>query len=176
MRAKRKLSVAEIVIYGMMGGVMVAAKEILAWLPNIELVTVLIITYTVVMKKRAIIPTYVFVLLEILLYGFGLWSFTYLYIWLILVVAVLVLDKCGNSLESVIVVAVLAGTYGLMYGLLSAFPTLIVSGPKAAWGYFISGIVYDIGHCVGNVLTTLILYKPLRKLLTDMFNRYFGAM
>ena len=32
-----------------------------------------------------------------------------------------------------------------------------------AFSYFITGIPFDIRHCVGNFVLTLVLYRPLRR-------------
>jgi len=67
----------------------------------------------------------VFVLLEGLLYGFGLWWFSYLYIWAILAVAAWLFRK----MESRLGWGLLCGFYGLIFGTLTAIPVLILSGP-----------------------------------------------
>lgn len=78
----------------------------------------------------------VFVLLEGLLYGFGLWWFSYLYIWAILAVAAWLFRK----MESRLGWGLLCGFYGLIFGTLTAIPVLILSGPAATLAYIISGI------------------------------------
>ena len=42
----------EIVIYGILSAVLLAAQVSLGFLPNIELVTLLLIVYTLVLKKK----------------------------------------------------------------------------------------------------------------------------
>lgn len=165
---KTKLTIKEIVLYGLLAGVMVASKELLAWLPNIELVTCLIMVFTTVLGAKALYPTYVFVVIEILLYGLGLWVFVYLYIWAILVLVMLIVRKNTALTDNLIVMSVIGGIYGLAFGALSAFPTIAVSGLKAGFAYFIAGLYYDIGHCLGNVLTVALLYRPLKKLLSRL--------
>ena len=55
-----------------------------------------------------------------------------------------------------------AGGYGLCFGALCALPYLAF-GPGAALANWVSGIPFDIAHCAGNFLTTLLLYTPLVK-------------
>ena len=62
----------EIVTMGILSAVLLAAQVSLGFLPNIEIVTLLIIVYTLVIKKKVFFVIYVFVLLEGLIYGFGL--------------------------------------------------------------------------------------------------------
>ena len=63
----------EIVIYGILSAVLLAAQVSLGFLPNIEIVTLLILVYTFVFRKKVFFIIYIFVFLEGLIYGFGLW-------------------------------------------------------------------------------------------------------
>ena len=54
----------EIAVLGLLGAVLFAGKIALAGLPNIEIVSLLVIVYTVVLGWRALFPVYVYVLLE----------------------------------------------------------------------------------------------------------------
>ena len=130
----------------------------------------------VVMGAKALYPVYVFVLVEILIYGFGIWGYTYLYIWAILVVIILIVRGCRQITDNPVTMAVIGGIYGLAFGALSVFPTLIIGGWAAGWAYFISGLSFDISHCLGNVVTVLVLYKPLKKLLSYVLTRYGGLV
>ena len=42
----------------------------------------------------------------------------------------------------------------------------ITQGPGGALAWWIAGIPTDIGHCLGNFFTMLLLYHPLRRILT----------
>ena len=59
----------EIVTMGILSAILLAAQVSLGFLPNIELVTLLLIVYTLVLKKKVFFVIYVFVLLE----GMILW-------------------------------------------------------------------------------------------------------
>lgn len=53
----------EIVTMGILSAILLAAQVSLGFLPNIELVTLLLIVYTLVLKKKVFFVIYVFVLL-----------------------------------------------------------------------------------------------------------------
>ena len=106
----------------------------------------------------------VFVLLEGLLYGFGLWWFSYLYIWAILAVAAWLFRK----MESRLGWGLLCGFYGLLFGTLTAIPVLILSGPAATLAYIISGIPFDLIHGVSNFLLAFLLLPTLRRILARL--------
>lgn len=156
--------VIDIVTLGLLCAILLLAQLGMAFLPNIEPVTVLLIVYTLAYKKKVFLVIYAFVLMEGLIFGFGIWWISYLYIWSILALIVLLFQK--NS--SVIVWSVIAGAFGLLFGALCSIPYLISGGVGAALAYWSAGIPYDILHCAGNFTLTLILFRPLSYIL----NRY----
>ena len=85
-----------LVTLGFLSAILVLGQLGMAFLPNIEPVTVLLIIYTLAYGKKVFPVIYTFVLLEGLIFGFGIWWISYLYIWSILAVIVLVFRK-NNS-------------------------------------------------------------------------------
>lgn len=157
-------TITQIVTMGLLGAILFVGQLAMAPLPNIEPVTTLIIIYTLTYKKKTFFSIYVFVLLEGLLFGFGIWWVSYLYIWSILAAIALALQK----LESALLWAVVSGVFGLLFGALCAIPYLISGGVGAAFAYWTAGIPYDILHCGGNFALTLCLYTPLTRLLKKL--------
>ena len=149
-----------VVLNALLGALLLTAQIVLAPLPNIELVTLLILEYTLVFGlRRAAWPVVVFLGLEGLLYGFGLWWLNWLYIWPLWMLIVWLLRRC----DSATLWAVAAGAFGLCFGALCAIPYWFIGGPAAAFSYWVAGIPFDIPHCVGNVVSVLVLYRPLRR-------------
>ena len=92
MRARR-LDLAHLIIFPLLGVIQFESKQVLEFLPNVELVSTLIMVCTLVYRRQALIPIYLFVFLEGLLAGFGLWWYPYLYLWLILWAWTMILPK-----------------------------------------------------------------------------------
>lgn len=159
----------DIVTIGVLVAMIEAVKLGLAFLPNIELVSLLIILFTLYYKKKIVYVIYTFVLIEGLLYGFGVWWIMYLYVWTILAAITYLFRKN----ESVIVWSMIAGFYGLVFGGLCAIPYLFISGMKAGFAYWIAGIPYDILHGIGNFTGTLLLFRPIDKLLKKVNHLVF---
>lgn len=153
--------IVQIVTIGVLSAILLVGQLGLAFLPNIEIVSTLIILYTQIYKKQVFSIILVFVLLEGIIFGFGIWWISYLYIWNILALIVLIFQK----IDSAVLWAVVSGIFGLLFGALCAIPYLLSGGPGAAFAYWSAGIPYDILHCCGNFALTLILYKPLLQLL-----------
>lgn len=147
---------------GFLSAILLIGQVGMSYLPNIEIVSLLIYIYTQVYRKKVFFIIYVFVFLEGCIYGFGLWWFGYLYIWSVLALIVL---WSGRQQTSVIMTAVILGAYGLSFGMLYALPYFIAGGWATGFSYWVSGIPFDLLHCAGNVAVSLICYRPLRTLL-----------
>lgn len=155
-----KLSLREMCFLALMGALMLASQVAMAALPNIHIVALLIIITALCFSWRALFSVAVFVLLEGLIYGFGIWWISYLYAWPLLVPIVILLRKNTSALFW----AVIVGAHGLLFGAMTAIPYLFIGGWQAAVSYWISGIPFDLLHCAGNFVVTLVLLNPLLKL------------
>ncbi len=163
--------VRSIALMGVLGALLILVQVGLAVLPNIELVSLLIILYTLVFGKSAFIPVLLFTLVEGLIYGFGMWWLNYLYIWPILVMVALLF----KSQRSSIFWAIISATFGLCFGALCAVPYLFIGGLPSAFAYWVQGIPFDLLHCFGNGLAALLLFKPLLKLFERLGTRMLAA-
>lgn len=163
----RKLSVAEMILFGVLAAMTFALKLVMAPLPNIEPVSLLIMVYAAVFGLKALYPTYIYVVMEILYYGLGTWNFCYLYVWGILAVAAWALREMENPVSW----ALLSGAFGLSFGALCAPVDAVVGGAAYAAAKWVSGIPFDIAHCAGNFCIALILFRPLRQLLQRLYSK-----
>lgn len=154
----------DIAVIGVMTATLEAAKTALSFLPNVELVTLLIILYTLFLGRKAIIAVLTFVGVECILWGFGLWMVMYFYIWPLLVLLTYLLRKQ----KSVFVFAILSGLFGLFFGALCAIPYFFIGGISMAVTWWISGIPYDVLHCVSNFVLCMVLFVPLRTILNKI--------
>lgn len=157
----------ETILLTLLGVVMYVSQVILAWLPNIEIVTVLIMVITCFFGVKALCSVYIFVICEITTYGLSIWSVNYLYVWTVLCFIVLLLRKT----ESKETFALVGAIYGLCFGMLCSIPYFFM-GFSAGIANIISGFWYDILHCVGNLITVYLLYEPFKKVLSWAVNKY----
>ena len=123
--------------------------------------------FAVVFGWKGLFPTYVYVALEILIYGINTWNIPYLYIWLILFIAARFLRKATHPIAW----ALLSGVFGLLFGVLSLPSHWAMSGFAGGIAWLLSGIPYDIAHCIGNFIIALVLFAPLRKLLGKLYGQ-----
>ena len=157
----------EIARLALLAALMYGAKMVMAPLPNIEPVSILVIVYVSVLGFKALIPVYIYVLLEIATWGLGPWSFYYLYVWAVLALAA----WCLRRMESSLGWAVLSGAFGLCFGALCSLSYWVVGGWSYALSWWVSGIPFDILHCLGNFAMALVLFRPCKQVLLRLTAR-----
>ena len=166
-----RLSAREIAELSLICALMVAGKEGLRVIPNVHPVTLLLLLATAVYGVKALYPAFGFAILEIALYGAGLWNLMYLYVWPIVVFAALPFRQSRSRA----LWAALAGLHVLCFGALCAIPYLFIGGWKMAFTWWLSGIPYDVIHCVSNAVLAFVLLPPLRRLLETLKARQSGT-
>lgn len=170
-----KQKLARLIFLVLYGVLMFVFKLAIAFLPNIEPVTVMIIALTVVFGLRSLISVYVYVLCEFFIYGFEIWNVMYLYVWAVLALIVFLLNKPLRILErlnetykvgiTTAVFTVVAGLFGLLFGLLCCIPCIFTLGMEFTVSWVVTGFYFDMLHCIGNLITTVILFIPLKTVL-----------
>ncbi len=161
---RSKLTLLELVILSLLGALLFVVQVALGFLPNIELVSVLIIVYARVYGWKVFYPIYLFVGLEAMWYGINTWVIQYSYVWAILALVVLLLRRYNSRGLWILVNT----AYGFVFGALCALTYLCIGGFSAMAAYWISGIPFDLLHMGGNFLATLVLCEPLYRLLSRL--------
>lgn len=157
----------DLVIMALMTAILFIGQVGMQFLPNIEIVTLLVILFTQAYGKKVFFIIYTFAFLEGIFYGFGIWWINYLYVWTVLAIIVLMIRTSSTIMWSII-----SGIYGLAFGFLCAIPYFIAGGAAAGMAYWGAGLYFDILHCIGNVAVCLLLYKPLHYVLTKLVWEY----
>ena len=145
---------------------MYASKLLMEFAPNIHLLGVFTIAFTVVYRKKALYPIYVYVMLNGVFYGFASWWIPYLYVWAILWGVVMLLPRhMSKKLQPLVYMAVCAA-HGFLFGTLYAPAQALLYGLSlqgmAAW--IIAGLPWDCIHGVSNFFCGALI-APLVSLL-----------
>ena len=167
-----KLSVREMAVFSMLGAVMYLSKMLMEWAPNIHLLGMFVVAFTVVYRSKALYPIYLFVLLTGVLGGFGTWWIPYLYIWTILWgVVMLIPRKLPQKVKNVLYVLV-CSAHGFLFGVLYAPAQAIIFGLSfegmVAW--IIAGLPFDMIHGVSNSICGFLI-MPIVYILQYMEKR-----
>lgn len=161
-----KLNLRELVAFGMLGGVMFISKLVMDALPNIHLLAMLTISFTLVFRQKALYPILVFVSLLGVTSGFAPWWVPHLYLWFILWGAAMLIPKGMNKTAKAILCVVLCAAHGFLYGVMYAPAQALMYGMnfKAMVAWIVAGIPFDITHGLGNLVVGFLILPMERAL------------
>lgn len=170
---KKHLSIQEICLFAILGALMFISKIVMEALPNIHLLGMLTITYTIVFRKKALIPIYVYVLLNGLFAGFNAWWVPYLYIWTILWGVTMLLPKNMPKAVACVAYPIICALHGLFFGVLYAPVQAIMFkfNFEQTLAWIAAGFTFDIIHMIGNFAVGLLIFpvsETLKRLVKNI--------
>ncbi len=165
----RRSIAQDVATAGMMIAVIEALKLAMQGLPNIEMTSFLLILFTLHFGHLTLLTVPALILIEGMIYGFGLWWVMYLYAWPLLTL----ITHLFRRNDSAFFWAVVSGTFGLLFGLMCSFPYFFIGaasggmagGLRAMFAWWVAGIPFDLLHGAGNFALMLALYRPVSSLL-----------
>ena len=159
-------------IFSMLGALMFCSKIIMEALPNIHLLGMLTVVYTIVFRTKALIPIYIYVIVNGLYAGFSAWWVPYLYIWTVLWAAVMLIPRRLPKTALAVLYSAVCCLHGLTFGILYAPVQALMYGfdlnQTLAW--IAAGFTFDILHGVGNLAAGLLI-MPLSELLFKLVRK-----
>lgn len=138
---------------------MYISKMIMEFAPNVHLLGVFTIAYTVVYRKKALYPIYIYVILNGIFGGFAPWWLPYLYVWTILWGVVMLLPKKMPKKIAPVVYMVICAAHGFLFGTLYAPVQAILYGLdfKGTLAWIIAGLPWDFIHGVSNFFCGILI-------------------
>ena len=167
---KRGLTVFELVLFAMLGMIMFVSKIVMEFLPNIHLLGMLTMVYTLTFRTKALIPIYIYVLVNGLYAGFAPWWVPYLYIWTVLWGVTMLLPKQMPKKVACVVYPLVCGLHGLAFGILHAPAQALMYGLnwEATVAWVVAGWLWaDPMMAIGNTLAGLLIV-PMVELLNKL--------
>lgn len=151
-----------LVFNALFAAILFVVQIILAPLPNIELVSYLIVVAALSLPlTSALMIVSVFTIIEGLYWGFAEWTIAYFYIWPILILLTRMLK---DRLKQPIFAAAFVGIFGLLFGTMTSLVTLLTLGINAASAYILNGLMFDAIHGFSNFMIMLFLHSYISKL------------
>ena len=172
MKNKTLLSTYELVLFSALTALLFLLDIVLEVAMNVELVSMLVATYTLVFRKKALIILYLYVALYLLLFGFGVYNLAYLYIWLVLWGVFMLLPTKGNRAFCTLLYALVSALYGFAFGALymPAWAVAFNLDAKGILAWWIAGVPADIIHAAGNFAFGFLIL-PLSEILFSLKKR-----
>ncbi len=164
----------DIALIALLSASITAGKFVLSFIPNVEIVTLLFIVYTVSFGlKRSLFVSVIFATTEILLYGFSTWVIGYYFVWPVLI---FVTWMMRNKVKSEFGYAAVAGIHGFTFGAFFAVFESFFYGWAYGFSYWLRGILFDVVHGASNYIIVLLLFKPLSRIVKMQAERFFGTV
>ena len=172
MEKNRGLSVFELVLLPILGVLMYVSKLVMEFLPNIHLLGMFIMVFTLVFRVKALVPIYIYVFILGFFGGFSPWWVPNLYVWTILWGVTMLLPARMPNKIACIVYPIVCSLHGFLFGVLYAPAQALLFGLdfKAMVAWIVAGLPFDAVHGVGNLLTGLLIV-PFTTLLTQLNKR-----
>ena len=155
----------ELVLFAMLGALMFGSKVLMDALPNIHLVGMFIMVFTLVFRAKALIPIYIYVILVGVYSGFA-WWLPNIYTWAVLWGMTMLLPRKMPTMVACIVYPAVCCLHGLIYGAMYAPVQALMFGLNfegmVAW--IIAGLPFDMIHGVSNFFCGLLIVPVARTL------------
>lgn len=151
---------------------MFCSKMIMELLPNIHLLGMFTMVYTVVFRKKALIPIYIYVFVNGLYAGFATWWIPYLYVWGVLWAITMFIPRRIPKKVAAVVYPVVCSLHGFLFGVLYAPAQALIFGLdfEAMIAWILAGFPFDIIHGISNFVAGFLIL-PLSELIMKLYKR-----
>ncbi len=161
-----------VALVAVMSATLVGGKFALSFVPNIEIVTTLLLVYAFVFGPDAVAAALVFCTCDMLLYPPSLDVILAYYIyWPLLTTAGFSLKLAGVKTDAPYLLTALIFT--ACFGLLTTATSHFILG-LPFWPTYVAGLVFYGLHLVSTLIFMLVAFKPLTRAL-EKLNRQFNA-
>ena len=178
---KKSLWTKDIVLTALAAALLSAGKQALASIPNVEVVTLLIMLYAACFKPQiAFIATGVFIVIECFIWGIHTWVLAYIIHWNFVAFATFLLArffKVKNRFIYLAFTIIVTACFGVLTTLIDA----IIGAGRSTRTFshifvvtYMRGIYFYIVHVVGNAAFNIVLFAPMRTLLDKLMIKYYG--
>ena len=163
------------VLFAMFAALMFCSKIIMEALPNIHLLGMLVMLYTVVFRVKALIPIYLYVIVQGFYAGFADWWLAYTYVWTVLWGMTMLLPKNMPPKAAMFVYPIVCSLHGFAFGIIYAPAQALMYGfnfeQTLVW--ISTGLPFDIIHGISNIFTGMLVlpFSELIKKLLRQFGR-----
>lgn len=161
-----RIATQYVVRVAFMSALLTAFKFALSFVPNVEVVTLMIIIYGSCFGILYALPaTLIFCAVEIAIYGVASWVLLYFIYWPLLSVLSSLLLK-GKRMWLALILGVVGSAF---FGFLSACCDTLFALPNLQpqdvsryfVAYYLRGITFDAIHMASSAATVALLYKPI---------------
>lgn len=145
----------------MLISIAVIGRIYMTFIPNVQpLTTIIMITAVIMGRTNGIFVATVSIIVSNLYLGFGIWTIPQVISYSLIAIICGSFYHLKDKRYFVYLLALIGVFAGYFHGLIMSLFEYIVFGNF--WAYYLAGIPFDTYHAVGNLLISLILYKPIK--------------
>ncbi len=175
MRNSYRKIIRSVALTGLMAAMLECAKLAFAALPNIEIVTLLAALFGYCFGLCGVLAALIFVTIEPLIWGFGMWVISYYLYWPFVAVCFMLLRKfnLGGRVIPTALALILTAWFGILSSLVEvglfsgAFDNFFLRFSV----YYMRGIVFYIIQLVCNAVLFPILFPYFSRLFSELEKR-----
>jgi energy-coupling factor transport system substrate-specific component len=162
----------EMVLFAMFAALMFCSKIIMEAAPNIHLLGTFVMLCTVVFRAKALIPLYLYIIIQGIYAGFAQWWLPYLYVWTVLWGMTMLIPKNIPKKIAVFVYPAVCALHGFAFGIIYAPGQALIYGLdfKGMLIWISMGLYFDIIHGISNIFTGMLIL-PLSELLKRLLKK-----
>ena len=158
-----------IAFVGIMAAIVECGKLALSFIPNVEVVTLLLAVFSYMFGASGLVAALIFVCIEPLIWGFGTWVVSYLIYWPLVSLIFFFFGKL--KIQNRLIITFTASFLTFIFGILTSLVDIgLLSGffdnfVERFMIYYARGTVFYIVHIVSNTLIFFTLFKFITKKL-----------
>lgn len=172
-----KLATIFVARVALIAALLTVGKMAFAAVPNVEVVTVLIIVYGATLGlPYALTATLVFCTVEMAIWPPHTWVLLYYIYWPALALVSSLTLRRANIVRTTVFAVIIAVVGSFLFGLLSAcvdtlfcVANLSPADLREYWiAYYLRGVYFDVVHIISNAIIVSVLFAPLVLLVRKM--------
>lgn len=170
----------KLALIAVMAATLEGGKLALAFLPNVEIVTLLCAIYGFVFGWSGMIATYIFVIIECFVWGINTWVLTYFIYWPLLTFVFVLLGRF--DIKNRFIATLCAVMMTIFFGVLSSLvDTGLLTGFYERFWYrfsiiYVRGISFYLVQIFCNLFLFLILFRPLVDRIDNLCPQKFKSV
>lgn len=176
MKISAKNAARAAALVGVMAATVECAKLALASIPNVEVVTLLIASYSYAFGSLGILASLVFVIIEPLIWGFGGWFVSYLIYWPTVAATFALLGRLrrGGRIIPTVTAVVLTLLFGILTSLVDVglFTGYFDSFSERFFIYYVRGIPFYLTQTVTNAIVFPLTFPFITRFLLKIKARF----
>lgn len=170
----------KLALIAVMAATLEGGKLALAFLPNVEIVTLLCAMYGFVFGWSGMIATYIFVIIECFVWGINTWVLTYFIYWPLLTFVFVLLGRF--DIKNRFIATLCAVMMTIFFGVLSSLvDTGLLTGFYERFWYrfsiiYVRGISFYLVQIFCNLFLFLFLFRPLVDRIDNLCPQKFKSV